>query len=155
MRSNSDIIDCAKYGGCNNSANGAGGVGLCVDNTGTVIGHRTAVRNAANSVFTATVTFVFAANSSRPPHLPTAHLRPFRAPGCTSITPTAEAPTCSLHLQPSAVHTATVSLPLDLQCTSHVSMDNWLTSDRHKHRFAVFMQHTVAHRGTRCGQFGP
>lgn len=86
-RSIVDVIDCAQYVCCNNSAYGAGGVGISVHNTNALIGHRNAVQNAGNSLFTSTATFVFA-NSRRPPHLPAVLLRPFRAPRCVSITPT-------------------------------------------------------------------
>ncbi len=147
MRSIVDVIDCAQYVCCNNSAYGAGGVGVSVHNTNAVIGHRNAVQNAGNSLFTSTATFFFA-NSRRPPHLPAVLLRPFRAPRCVSITSTHSrgrrcyVPVCCPHLcrhmhthmqrnlHPSAVHT--VSLQLDLQWPSHVSRDDWLTVDRHK-----------------------
>ena len=59
LKSNADIIDCAHYGGCNNNENGVGGVGVNVDKTDTMIGHRNAVKSAAVPLTNRTQTFGF------------------------------------------------------------------------------------------------
>jgi len=173
MRSNVDVIDCAQYGGCNNNANGVGGVGVNVDNTNTMIGHRNAVQNAGNSLDEAQRSYNFyLANfeqasrtyNSASSAVQSAQVRVNNANGrgrqcyTVGVAPTCGGigrPRCNHNLHLSTTQTAQLPFP-DLQCPTYVDKSNWLKSDHpvHGDRFSVSTQHSVA-RVTRIDQKGP
>jgi hypothetical protein len=177
MRSNVDVIDCAQYGGCNNNANGVGGVGVNVDNTNTMIGHRNAVQNAGNSLDEAQRSYNFyLANfkqasrtyNSASSAVQSAQVRVNNANGrgrqCYSVgvAPTCGAtcggigrPRCNHNLHLSIRQTAQLPYP-DLQCPTYVDRSNWLHSTHHHagDRFHTHSQHNIV-TVTRIDQFGP
>jgi len=171
MKSNVDVIDCAQYGGCNNNANGVGGVGVNVDNTNTMIGHRNAVKSAGSALDQANTNYALylknfeqasrtlnGAESAQQSAQVRVNSANSRARKCyhVSVAPTCGGngrPKCNENTHRQITQTARMPFP-DLQCPSHVDKSNWLTRDNHKDRFAVSTQHNTVSI-TRIDSNGP
>jgi hypothetical protein len=167
-KSNVDVIDCAQYGGCNNDANGAGGVGVNVDNTNIMLGHRKAVASAQSelqqslsSLSTSTAnsegaTRAFISAQSAQQSAQAAYNQAVsRGRKCYSVT---VGPTCNgrnCHHNKNRHISVNVNFPaVDLQCPNRVDKSNWLTNVNHKDVFTVHSYHGHAHV-TRIDEGGP
>ena len=167
-KSNADVIDCAQYGGCNNNANGVGGVGVNVDNTNIMLGHKKAVSSAQSELEQSMVPYASAASaaevatrsyisaqSAQQRAQAASNQATARGRKCYSITVSS---TCSgrncgqnkdRHLSVDVTFPAT-----DLMCPSRVDKSNWLTNAKYKDVFDVRSYHGHAHV-TRVDEGGP
>jgi hypothetical protein len=168
LKSNADVIDCAQYGGCNDNADGAGGVGVNVDNTNTMLGHRkavagtqTALEQASNGLAAATAKSeaatraLVAAQSAHQSAQSALNQANNVGRKCYSVTVGSTCSGGNCHHNKHQRVSVNVNFPaVDLSCPSRVDKSNWLTGDQYKDVFEVQSYQHHAHV-TRVDEGGP
>jgi trimeric autotransporter adhesin len=169
-KNNVDVIDCAQYGGCNNNANGAGGVGVNVDNTNIMLGHKKAVASAKSELEKSLIPYnaaSAAAESATRAYISAQSVQQRAqvannqavATGrkCYSVTVSPSCSGGSCGQNKGRQISVDVKFPAaDLVCPSHVDKSNWLSKDKYNDAFDVrsYKDHAQVTRTDSKGPWG-